>query len=83
MSSTSINIHQAKTQLSKLIEAVRAGEEIVIAKSGTPVAKLVPFKAPKRTITPPGAMAGQIWTDDSFDEPIDDDFECLSENGPD
>jgi len=40
-----VNIHQAKTQLSRLLERVIAGEEIVIAKSGKPLAKLVPFHA--------------------------------------
>jgi prevent-host-death family protein len=38
-----VNIHEAKTHFSKLVERVRAGEEIVIAKAGTPVAKLVPI----------------------------------------
>ena len=77
-----INIHQAKTQFSKLVEAAQSGEEIVIAKSGTPVAKLVPFTPPKRQITPPGAMAGELWIDDSFDEPIDELFDALASDEP-
>jgi prevent-host-death family protein len=40
-----VNIHQAKTQLSRLLERVAAGEEIVIAKSGKPLAKLVPLRS--------------------------------------
>jgi prevent-host-death family protein len=43
----SFNIYEAKTQLSKLIRRVRAGEEVVIADAGTPVAKLVPIEPPK------------------------------------
>jgi prevent-host-death family protein len=42
---TTVNIHQAKTHFSKLIERVRLGEEIVIAKAGRPVARLVPTPA--------------------------------------
>lgn len=54
---TSINIHDAKTHLSKLLQRVMAGEEIVIAKSGKPVARLVPYtSAPKRRT--PGSAKG-------------------------
>lgn len=65
-----INIHEAKTQLSKLIEAVEAGEEIVIARAGKPVAKLVPYK-PVRT---PGLMKGKIWIDENFNDPLPQDI---------
>src|SRR5690349_10281601 len=61
------NIHEAKTHLSRLLEAVAAGEEIVIAKAGKPVAKLVPAQAPTtpRTL---GALAGQVTeTPDAWD----------------
>ena len=54
-----VNIHQAKTHLSKLLERVAGGEEVVIAKAGAPVAKLVPYvglAAPRV----PGALAGQV-----------------------
>ena len=53
------NIHEAKTHLSRLLEAVAAGEEVVIAKAGKPIAKLVPAGAPTapRTL---GALAGQV-----------------------
>lgn len=62
-----INISQAKTQLSALVERVQLGEEIVIGKAGKPVAKLVPFT---RVDTPrqPGALAGQIVISEDFDE---------------
>lgn len=72
-----VNVHEAKSQLSKLLEQVRLGEEIVIAKAGTPVARVIPYTPPKQEITPPGAMEGEIWIADDFDKPVDDLFECL------
>lgn len=64
-----VNIHEAKTHLSGLLERVEAGEEIVIARAGKPVAKLVPIEAPagKR---PLGLYKGQIWMSEDFDEPL-------------
>ena len=79
MSLQTVNVHEAKTQLSKLLEAVQSGDEIVIAKSGTPIARLVPYTPPKRKIEPPGAMKGQIWIGDGFDEPLDELFTCLDD----
>ena len=66
---TQINIHEAKTQLSRLVERAARGEEIVIARSGKPVAKLVPFD---RDMTPrrPGSMRGLIKVPDDFDAPL-------------
>lgn len=72
-----VNIHDAKTQLSKLLEQVQAGTDVVIAKSGTPIARLVPYTAAKRKIAAPGAMAGKVWIADDFDAPLDDVFDCL------
>jgi prevent-host-death family protein len=63
----SVNIHEAKTHLSRLVERVSKGEEIVIARSGTPVAKLVPY-VPKPSPRTPGAWKGRIWMADDFDE---------------
>ena len=57
------NIHQAKTHLSRLLEAVAQGEEVVIAKAGTPVAKLVAFSAASKP-RPLGLLAGKIWEAD-------------------
>ena len=60
------NIHQAKTQLSRLVEQVRQGEEIIIGKAGKPVAKLVPYEPtaePRRG----GQWRGQIRIADDFD----------------
>jgi prevent-host-death family protein len=64
-----INIHQAKTQLSRLIERAAGGEEIVIAKAGKPVARLVPYQ-PKGATRRPGTMRGKIKIKKNFDEPI-------------
>ena len=61
------NIHQAKTQLSRLIERVLHGEEIVIGRAGKPVAKLVPYE---RSVQPRqgGQWRGQVSIGDNFDE---------------
>lgn len=64
---TQVNVHEAKTHLSKLLERVEAGEEIVVARAGRPVARLVPHVARGRRV--PGAMKGKIWMADDFDAP--------------
>ncbi len=61
------NIHQAKTNLSKLIEKTSKGEEVIIAKAGKPVAKLVAYKE-KLKPRKPGLWKGKIWVSDDFDE---------------
>jgi len=68
---TVVNVHQAKTRLSKLLAQVEAGEEVVIARRGEPVARLVPCKPRgKRQF---GAMKDQIVIDDSFFDPLPED----------
>lgn len=63
----SINVYDAKTHLSKLLERVEHGEEIVIARAGRPVAKLVPI--PRRTEPrKPGGWEGKVWMAPDFDE---------------
>ena len=64
-----VNVHEAKTQLSKLLARVAAGEEIVIARAGKPVARLVPVekKRAKRVL---GLDAGKVWIADDFDDPL-------------
>jgi len=66
-----VNIHQAKTQLSKLIQKVIDGEEVVIAKHNKPIAKLVHLKTekPERRI---GTAMGLVRISPDFDEPLDD-----------
>ena len=75
-----VNIHEAKTQLSRLLEQVQAGEDVVIAKAGSPIVRLIPYAPPKRKISPPGAMEGEGWISDDFDEPIDELFDCLKDD---
>ena len=55
---TKVNVHEAKTKLSQLLERAHAGEEIVIAKSGKPYARLVPLEAPKPR--QPGLLKGRV-----------------------
>lgn len=72
-----MNVHQAKTHLSQLLQEVERGQEVVIARSGVPVARLVAWSAPPRPVAPPGAMRGQIEVADDFDAPLDDLFDVL------
>jgi prevent-host-death family protein len=68
-----VNIHEAKTHLSKLLQQVIAGEEIIIAKSGVPVARIVPYEQkPKQRI--PGSAKGQIHIAPDFDAPLPDEI---------
>jgi prevent-host-death family protein len=65
----SVNLYEAKTHLSELVERAAAGEEIIIAKAGKPRARLVPLpeeRVPRR----PGGWEGQIWIADDFDAPL-------------
>ncbi len=64
-----VNIHQAKTQLSRLVERVAEGEEIIIAKSGKPVARLVPYTS-KNKPRRPGYLRGKIRIKKSFDQSL-------------
>ena len=62
-----VNIHEAKSQLSRILAAVEKGEEIVVARAGRPVAKLVPFReeGPKPE---PGKWRGTVSVHEKFDE---------------
>jgi prevent-host-death family protein len=63
-----VNIHEAKTHLSRLLERVAIGEEIIIAKAGKPVAKLVPIKGEKRNFKF-GSAKGDFVVPEDFNEP--------------
>ena len=66
---TTVNIHEAKTHLSKLLRRVMNGEEIIIAKAGEPIAVLSPVrKTPERRL--PGNDAGQVVIHPDFDDPL-------------
>jgi prevent-host-death family protein len=62
-----VNVHEAKTQLSRLLERVAAGEQIIIARHGKPIAKLVPFTAEPRQ---PGRLKGKLRLTPEFDVPL-------------
>ena len=68
-----INIHQAKTQLSKLVEEAAQGQDIIIAKAGKPIARLVALEKKPQLPRNPGGLKGQIWISDDFDEPMTDE----------
>jgi prevent-host-death family protein len=63
-----INIQAAKTHLSRLVEEAAAGEEIIIAKAGKPMVKVIPYKPAKKPRTP-GIFAGQGWESPDCWEP--------------
>jgi prevent-host-death family protein len=63
----SVNIHEAKTHLSRLVERVEAGEEITLARAGRPVARLVPYR-PRREPRRPGIWKGRVLIGPEFDE---------------
>ena len=66
-----MNVHEAKTHLSRLLDRVAAGEEVVIAKAGKPVARLIPVNAPAQRRL--GLDAGRVIVADDFDAPLPDD----------
>jgi len=68
-----VNIYEAKTNLSRLVEQAAAGEEIVIAKAGKPLARLSPLRdgrGPRK----PGCLEGRFHVSDDFDAPLPDDL---------
>ncbi len=64
-----VNMHEAKSQLSKLARRAAAGEEIIIGRNGEPVAMLVAYR-PSTERRRLGALKGKIWIADDFDEPM-------------
>ncbi len=71
-----VNIHEAKTHLSRLLERVALGEEIVIAKAGNPVAKLVPIES-SRPRFKLGSAKGEFVVPDDFNDPLPKEIEDL------
>ena len=66
-----INVYEAKTHLSKLLDRVAEGEELVLGKAGKPMARLVPYREVRQP-RKPGRLAGKIWIASDFDETPED-----------
>ena len=69
-----VNIHQAKTDLSSLLSRVELGEEIIISSEGMPVAKLVPFRASLDRRSSLGQDQGMFTVPDDFNDPLPEDI---------
>lgn len=77
-----VNIHEAKTQLSKLVEAASKGEPFIIAKAGKPIVKVTALTAPTcDQVKRLGFMAGQITVPDDFDQMGSEEIEKLFGGG--
>jgi prevent-host-death family protein len=68
-----VNIHEAKTHFSKLLQRVAGGEEVTIARAGVPVARLVPV-GPRESKRPLGFAKGEVWIADDFDAPFPEEL---------
>jgi prevent-host-death family protein len=75
---TTVNIYEAKTKLSKLVDQASQGEDVIIARNGKPVARLTTLKPEKRPILF-GALEGKGWIADDFNGPLPDDLQALFE----
>ena len=73
MKNNCVNIHDAKTHFSKLVDSVMHGEEVTIAKAGKPVAKLIGITH-KKFQRKPGLLKGKIWIADDFDAELPSDI---------
>jgi prevent-host-death family protein len=68
-----VNIHQAKTTLSQLLESALAGEDVIISKAGKPLARIIPYQAEKKPRTP-GYWKDRVKIADDFDAPLPADI---------
>jgi prevent-host-death family protein len=73
MAGAIVNLYEAKTSLSQLVERAAAGEEIIIAKAGKPKARLMPL-ASRGEVRKPGGWEGKVWVAEDFDEPLPADI---------
>jgi prevent-host-death family protein len=80
----SVNIHEAKTHLSRLVQQAARGEPFIIAKAGKPLVKVVPLDAPEERAKPRrfGFMKGQFTVPDDFDTFMQDEIIAMFEEGP-
>jgi len=82
MATAIYNLYEAKTSLSKLVERAAAGEEIIIAKAGRPLARLTAFPK-KGAPRAPGGWEDAVWISPDFDEPLPDELLAGFEGGED
>jgi prevent-host-death family protein len=73
------NMHEAKSQLSKLVDAALAGEEVIIQRAGKPAVRLVPVEAPK-FVREGGAWKGKVWIADDFNDTPQDIIDLFYES---
>lgn len=74
-----VDVHEAETQLLRLLEQVERGEEVIVARSGRPIARLLPYQVNDRP-RPLGRYAGKIVIDPDFDD-YDDEITAMFEDG--
>jgi len=80
MAAIMMNLYEAKTALSKLVDRAAAGEEIIIAKAGRPLARLIGYEGPTKNRTP-GGWEGQVTIGEDFDDPLPDEIEAAFSGG--
>ena len=69
-----VNIYEAKTKLSKLVDLAAAGTDVVIARAGKPVARLTGLESKQKRVYTLGLLQGQGWIADDFDDPLPDEI---------
>lgn len=74
-----VNIYEAKTQLSKLVDLASSGTDVVIARAGKPVARLTTLSSKEKRSINFGALEGKGWIAEDFDAPLPDDLQALFE----
>ncbi len=77
-----VNLYEAKTSLSRLVDRASSGDEIIIAKAGKPMARLVPLKR-RKTRRKPGGWEGRVFIADDFDAPLEDGLLAAFEGSSD
>ncbi len=70
-----VNIYEAKTQLSKLVDIASSGTDVIIARAGKPVARLTTIDQPKKKPIVYGLLEGKGWIADDFDDPLPEEIQ--------
>lgn len=68
------NMHEAKTNLSKLVEKANKGEEVILAKNGKPMVRFTPLDKKTALLPPPGLFAGKARISEDFNDPLPDEY---------